>query len=353
MNKQVNYGFLIGIALLCSPCLSQETTSKTGMAEVAALFQDETPLPIKLSYSTKDLRKITNDSTYMDAEFHYQDGDGNWLPMQAEVRKRGNYRLEKCYYTPIKIKMKKGTTAGTLFKGARKLKLVMPCLQERDKNDNVLKELLAYKIYEKVSPYHFKTRMVKVQLEDQRGNKVKSHDIIGFVIEDLDKVAARHNANIMTRKVHPMQQDAEASIRNDLFQYMIGNTDFSNAYQHNEKLLFVDKKTLPVPYDFDMSGFVNASYAVVSQIGDKELAITDVKQRLYRGFKRHDIVYQAVRKEYLDAQQDIMGLIDAYKPHFSGQAEFEQARDFLMGFFKVMSDDKRFQKEILAAARTQ
>lgn len=353
MNKQANYGFMIGIALLCSPCLSQETTSETDPNVAAPLFQDEAPLPIKISYATKELKKITNDSTYMDAEFHYQDKDGTWQPMQAQVRKRGNYRLKKCYYTPIKIKMKKGTTEGTLFKGSRKLKLVMPCLQERDNNDNVLKEMLAYKLYEKVSPYHFKTRMVKIELEDQRGSKVKTHQIIGFLIEDFDKIAARHNANVLKRKVHPMQQDAMGSIRNDFFQFMIGNTDFSNAYQHNERLLFVDSKTVPVPYDFDMSGLVNASYAVVSQIGDKELAITDVKQRLYRGFKRDVGIYQECRQDYLKAKPELLAVVDNHKEYFSSEYEYTQAREYLMGFFTVMADDKRFDKEILAAARTK
>ncbi len=45
---------------------------------------------------------------------------------------------------------------------------------------------------------------------------------------------------------------------------MIGNTDYSSAYRHNEKLLFVDGNIMPIPYDFDMSGLVDASYAVVS-----------------------------------------------------------------------------------------
>ena len=47
--------------------------------------------------------------------------------------------------------------------------------------------------------------------------------------------------------------DADASVRNAMFQYMIGNTDFSTAYQHNNKLLYIDKLIIPLPYDFDMS----------------------------------------------------------------------------------------------------
>ena len=353
MNKQVKVAILIGSVLLSSPCLPQDSADLAENYELPALFRSDTPLPVKITYAPKELRKVTNDSTYMDADFQYQAEDGTWHPMQTEVRKRGHYRLEKCYYTPIKIKFKKGTTTGTLFKGSRKLKMVLPCLQERDKNDNVLKELMAYKLFERISPYHFKTRMMKVNLVEHRGKKTKTHDIIGFLIEDLDKVAQRHAANKLKRKVHPMQQDAECSIRNDFFQFMIGNTDFSNAYQHNERLLFLQGKTVPVPYDFDMSGLVNASYAVVSQIGDKELSITDVKQRLYRGFKRDEPIYQAVRKEYLDAKADMMAIVDSYKPYFSNPNEFAQARDFLQEFFNILADDRKFERDILAMARTK
>ena len=35
---------------------------------------------------------------------------------------------------------------------------------------------------------------------------------------------------------------------------MIGNTDFSQAYSHNVKLLYIDEQMLPIPYDFDMAG---------------------------------------------------------------------------------------------------
>ena len=37
----------------------------------------------------------------------------------------------------------------------RSLKLVLPCLQQKEKNDNVIQELLGYKFYEVFSPYNF------------------------------------------------------------------------------------------------------------------------------------------------------------------------------------------------------
>ena len=45
-----------------------------------------------------------------------------------------------------------------------------------------------------------------------------------------------------------------------MFSYMIGNTDWSMAYQHNTEMFF-NGKINSSPYDFDHSGLVNAYYA--------------------------------------------------------------------------------------------
>ena len=52
------------------------------------------------------------------------------------------------------MKIKKSASTETIFNGNTSLKIVLPCKNEKDKNDNIIKELIAYKIYEIVSPYH-------------------------------------------------------------------------------------------------------------------------------------------------------------------------------------------------------
>ena len=49
-----------------------------------------------------------------------------------------------------------------------------------------------------------------------------------------------------------------------MFQYMIANTDWSTTFLHNAKLIQLNdtKKYIPLAYDFDMAGFVDAPYAV-------------------------------------------------------------------------------------------
>lgn len=353
MKKKVIYLSMIFLLLLDYDSFSQDIVSSDLDIKGSELFMNRQILPLKLSYSNKDIKKNTNDSTYITSDLSYQLADGSWENFEVKLRARGRNRLKNCYYAPIKIKIKKSIAAGTLFEGHKKLKLVLPCLRQKDKNDNVVKEYMAYKLYEIISPYHYKTRLVSIDFTEISGTKTKNHKLVGFLMEDIKKIANRYKGQVVKRSIHPLNMDNICSVQNDFFQYMIGNTDFSVAYQHNEKLLFIDKKIFPVPYDFDMSGLVDASYSVVSVVQNEKLNISDVKQRLYRGFKRDEAFYQKVRKEFLDNQTEMLEIIDRLELHFDDPKEFSMAKNFIVSFFKVMVKDQKFDKNILRKARTK
>ena len=78
--------------------------------------------------------------------------------LKLRLRARGNFRRNTCYFPPIKMKIKKDQTEGTVFEGNKTMKLVLPCKLEAENNDNILQEFIAYKIYEMISPFHFKTK---------------------------------------------------------------------------------------------------------------------------------------------------------------------------------------------------
>lgn len=353
MKKQQFYLFLLTFFLIISNSYTQEIKNSKNIGKVTKLFRSQEVLPIKLSYSNKNIKRNTNDSTYVKTDLSYKQEDGSWKIMEVELRRRGNNRLKNCYFPPIKIKIKKSVSKGTLFKGNKKLKLVLPCLKQKSMNDNVIKECMAYQLYEIISPYHFKTRMVIIDFTETRGKKTVIHKLKGFLIEDDKKISARHNGKILKRFVHPLGQDAITSVQNAFFQYMISNTDYSTAYQHNEKLFFIDNKMIPVPYDFDMSGLVDASYAVVSQIQNETLEITDVKQRMYRGFKRDEKIFQQVRKEFLDNKNQMLEIVDSFESKFDDPKEFTTAKKFISNFYKIMTDDNLFRKKIINQARTK
>ncbi len=350
MKKQVQFLVFVFILILGNPTFSQSLNAVAESGRMTVLFQSSEALPIKLNYSIRDIRKGTKDSTYIDTQLSYLQ-DSSWVSFGIGIRTRGNFRKEHCYNPPIKIKLQKEHVKETLFEGNKRLKLVLPCLILKRSNDDILKEFLAYKLYEKISPYHFKSRLVHIEFAEQRPNKSIDHWFKGILLEDDKNVARRFNGQLISRSVHPLQQNALTSIQNDMFQYMIGNTDYSTAYQHNQTLIFVDKATIPLPYDFDMSGLVDASYAVVSEIPNEPVDITDVKQRLFRGFRRETALMQQVRKEFLENKEILLAVVDGLSGSFDDAKEFSKTRKYIEGFFDILQSDASFKREILDKAR--
>lgn len=312
------------------------------------LFSTEEALEAKIAFSTKQLRKSFNDTVYFDVPLHYK-VDGEWKQMEIGVRARGNFRRSTCYYPPVKVDLKKGQTKGTLFKGQKKMKLVLPCLQQKDKNDNILKELMVYKFYELISPYHFKTRRLKLKFKDLNKNNSVEETINAFFIEDDKKVAKRHEGKVAERFIHPLAMHSDIAVRNAMFQYMIGNTDFSVAYQHNGKLLFVGKKFLPLPYDFDMSGFINPSYAVVNETLD----LKNIRQRKYRGFKRDKSEFYDARDYFVDNKAAMFSIMQTFEKDFDSPKEYQEAYAYLQSFFEIIENDDAFEENVINQARTK
>ena len=312
------------------------------------LFEDQSPLKIKLNYSNKEMNRKTDDSTFIKTAMGYFH-DEKWSSIEVDLRARGNFRRNECYFPPIKMKIKKDQYKETLFDGNKTMKLVMPCKLESENNDNVLQEFIAYKIYEKISPYHFKTRRVDIDFTEPNGKKEKTFQLKGFLIEDDKRVAERHEGKVFERYIHPMAMQHLTSVHNAFFQFLLGNTDFSVAYQHNGKLLYIDKNIIPLPYDFDMSGWVDPSYATVNET----LNINSVKDRVYRGFSRDRSYFDQVRKEFKDKKEDLMALVASYASEFESTNEFESMQKFMVSFYQVIENDTAFEKEIVASARTK
>jgi hypothetical protein len=272
-----------------------------------------------------------------------------WSSIELRIRARGNFRRSECYFPPIKMKIKKDQYKETLFDGNKSMKLVLPCKLEPENNDNILQEFIAYKIYEQISPYHFKTRRVDIDFNEIRGKKTKNFKLKGFLIEDDKRVAKRHEGKVFERYIHPMTMQHLTSVQNAFFQYLLGNTDFSVAYQHNGKLLYVDKKIIPLPYDFDMTGWVNPSYATVNST----LGISSVQDRVYRGFKRDQEYFDQVREQFIDKKSQLMQIVSSFENEFSNPKEYENMFNFMEDFFEVLESDSNFEKAIVSKARTR
>lgn len=313
------------------------------------LFDSEEILEINMRFSIKKLRSETNDSTYMDSFLAYKNPEGNYDTLGVGLRVRGNFRRDNCYYPPIRLKLNKKEGKGNLFDGSRNLKIVFPCTRANNADSYVIKEFLCYQLYDEISEYTFHTRMIRINFINEDDKKGESEALLGFLIEDDDKVADRFEGEIIDNKMilGAVFEDSSA-VRHDLFQYMIGNTDWSSLYQHNMKILKLDSKTVvPLAYDFDMTGMVMPPYAQVSTLVD----IESVSDRLYRGYCRDEQLMKAIRDEFLAKETVLYAEIDQFEDLVSA-SEMKFMNKYLEDFFKILKDEKRFEYNILNACRT-
>ena len=115
---------------------------------------------------------------------------------------------------------------------------------------------------------------------------------------------------------------------------------------HNTVLFELpDQRFINVPYDFDMTGFVDPPYQMVSA----ELRIKNVRQRLFRGFCREgDYTRQAVQK--LLAEKAALLDIVRTDPRMDERSR-TKAVEYLESGFALLEDPKELEKRVLTACR--
>jgi len=325
---------------------SFEWVSSQKIVKSDNLFSNQNPLKIQLNYSNKQFNLKTNDSTFIQTQLFYYDED-KMKVIKVSLRARGNFRRRNCFFTPIKMKIKKSASAETIFSGNTSLKIVLPCKNEKDNNDNIIKEFIAYKIYEIVSPYHFKTRRLQIEFNNRSQKGEKKYNLKGFLIEDDDNLAKRFDGKILKRKIHPQAIELFNSVNLSFFNYMIGNTDFSSSHQHNGKLLFYKNKIISVPYDFDLTGWVNPSYGkgVINRLGYQ------TEKRKYIGFKRDQEIFEQVRNRFRASKNKIFTLVNSFIMDFDHRYEFENMLNYLEDFYRILESDKLFNRLVINQAR--
>ncbi|WP_157359724.1 hypothetical protein [Algoriphagus mannitolivorans] len=328
--------------------LFSTTLSFSQEKEKVQLFDSEEPFYMNMALSIKELRSKTNDSTFMPQEIQVKNEAGQWEALPFEIRTRGNFRLDNCFYPPTRIRMDKDDAKGTMFQGYRRLKLVMPCSRAKSSESLVGKEFLAYKLYEVVTKYTFHTRLIQLTFTNLDDRKQEPVEMLGFVIEDDDDAAQRFEGEMMDgKKITPQIMEDTATVVHDFFQMMIGNTDWSGLYQHNQKVMKLDSKTVvPFAYDFDMTGLVNPPYAQVNS----NISITKVTERLYRGFCREQAIFDYARKLFLEKEGEMMSLIDTYSSLYS-DADAKSMRNYIAEFYSLLKSDKMFQAKIVESCR--
>lgn len=316
-----------------------------------SLFDQEDIIEITLETDLKLLfRDVGDEREYHPARMKYKTG-GVGDSVDVELRTRGNFRRQRsiCNLPPIRIKFAKENAVGTLFEGQKKLKLVTVCQFKKDNYEqNLLLEYLAYKSYNALTDSSFRVRLARITYADLAG-KVDTFVRYSFFIEAEKRMAERLGSEIMEIKnVHPLQTARHATARMSVFQYMIGNTDWSISGLHNIRLVGINGEGVPitVPYDFDWCGAISAPYAKPNPI----LGIPSVGTRLYRGFCRDEVEFEWVFKEFFAAKEEIYALYQNCE--MLDEKYRKRALSYYDEFYKTISDKKRTKKEIYNYCRT-
>lgn len=319
---------MIRFSLLLTMMFSALLSSELLAQSPAPLFGSEELLLVELRFDISEYRRKKSDTDYLDATISYSE-NGSLMTDSIRLRSRGIFRRNYCELPPIMLNFKKKAEKG-LFRNINKLKMVTECPQGHE--DYLLREYLAYKLYNVLTDKSFRVRLARVKYVNTARND-KSFEEYAFFIEPEELLAKRMNSepikeNMTQKMVRPDVMDRMA-----IFSYMIGNTDWSVPISHNIQLFDEDvnlknNPLLIVPYDFDFSGLVNSHYASPFN----GLRITSVRQRLYLGICRDKETYISDLTEFTARKETFLNTVTGF-PYLSEKSK-KDITGYLSSFFK-------------------
>ena len=331
----------------------------TPAAHVLPLFQSDDPLkavltaPIGQAYSQKSQEV----RLYIPGQWTYEDEAGATQRLDVSIRTRGNFRREYCTLPPLQLNFKKKQVEGTLFAGQNKLKLVAPCRHGARHQQYVILEYLAYRTFEILTERSFRTRLLRLSYVDSEERRDPWTDF-AFVIEDDADMAERLGLERLRQPIVRYRSlDHAHSALVHLFQFLIANSDYSVLKPepnedccHNTELLGEsgeDGARYPIPFDFDMSGLVNADYAEPPS----RLPIRDVRVRYYFGLCEPPDIFAAAIRHVQSKRDEIIEL-------FRNSAELDRRVKsrtiaYLEAYFEILDKPNRVKKEMTDQCRGQ
>jgi hypothetical protein len=314
-------------------------------AEALPLFTSHDPIEIVLTADWKAVqrdRNVDSKKLYPGTMAIVKDGAAG-TPIPIEVRTRGNVRRNPrlCAFAPLRLQLPKDGVKGTVFEGQGGIKLGVHCQNAGLYQQYLLKEYLANRLHNLLTPRSLRVRLAEVTYADKDQGK-KPFTTLGIFYEDADDMAKRVDARELPVPRQMFQYlDQPSLLFMSLFEYMIGNVDYSILVLHNVIMLDdVKGARMPVPYDFDYSGLVGAHYAAPA----KGLPITSVKERLYRGPCKTEAEVEEALKPFREKQAEILAMPATLTPLGLDEGPRKNAEKYLNEFFDLLSKPDKVKK---------
>lgn len=332
-------------------CCVLVASLRPAAAQEQPLFAEESVLAVTIAAPLSAVQKERDSGEYYDGALRYTAADGSERVLDIKLRARGRYRRQAktCRFPPIRLNFRTKQLDGTVFAGQDKLKLVTHCRTGNEHfEQQLLKEYLAYRFLQTLTDHSFRTRLLRVRWQDSE-DPSEDFEHYGFLIEDEDLLGERIGmtpGDVERTKVARL--DGEQAALVGLFQYLIANTDFSMiAGPKNEtcchNVVLYDKcgSFVPIPYDFDFSGFVDAPYAEPNP----RFKMKSVRTRRYRGRCEHNELVDSTIAKFRERRDAIFGLI-ANQQGLSDRERRDSQR-YIEKFYDVIDDPRKVERLIV------
>ena len=352
------------LLLLSSGARSQQETSDPDVPlppQEPPLFISNELIELSLSVDFDALCRPNEveDCQYFPALLVYEVADDERRSIPVEIRVRGGWRARKshCEVPPLFVRFDEESTGGTPFSGQELLPLTTHCKNLRSRalgaqpsrnyEQYVLREYLGYRVYNMLTERSLRVRLVRITYN----NPAEQDDHLiryAFFTEHFDSMAARLGMHRLGGEAFDHEYvDLRSFDEVALFNFMIGNTDFSVVRGRNIVLLAdASGHQYPVPYDLDMSGLVDAEYAGVSP----RLDFRDPRQRYYLGFCHPQRDYAVLFSDFQRAEKGTLELLSD-TPGLDRESR-QVSRRYLQQFFDILDSPKKSSRDIMDACHS-
>ncbi len=343
----------LALCLVFCPLLASVGVAATP-AEPDPLFQSHEPIEITISGPFTTLMRERPEEEELEGTARWTEPDGTPVEVSIQLRTRGNFRRDPstCPFAPIRLDFRGSEVEGTLFDNQDKLKLVTHCRDRSVQYEQVLvREYLTYRLLNVLTDISYRVRLLRITYQDTEDSR-DDRLTWAFVIEHKDRFDNRTGLEPLEIEGSSLDElDPAFTSLTSVFQYMIGNTDFSPiaAFEgksccHNTHPFAIEGGAVySVPYDFDMSGMINAPYASPNP----RFRLRDVRQRLYRGRCRFIEQLPATIEHFQDSREALFALI-AEESALTDRNRRSMTR-YLDSFFKTIDDPRSVQRRLVDA----
>jgi hypothetical protein len=340
MKKQIFFqvaiiAFIVSLFTSRNDYLLAQAVISDSSKKSFRLFEDDKMIDITLRFDLTTYFRTKPKEDYLKANLTFHLNNTDSISRDINLRTHGIFRNRSCTFPPIELNLKKAKFGYTDLDKISKLKLVPECSSGGDNINYVLKEYLAYKLFNVLTDTSFRVRLLTVTYLDTQ-KKRKPIRQFGFFIEPPQMLAARTNcvrvkSTTLTQKnIVPRIMDRFA-----IFNYMIGNYDWAVPGLHNVLVIrtMAHDSTglgIAIPHDFDWTGLVNPPYALPTE----EMGIQTVRERVFEGICRSKEVYLKDLELFSEKKDEFYRVINEFP--YLDQREKKDATGYLDGFFNQL-----------------